>query len=47
MQVGTSVGAPSLGERVGVFTVTIGLTSGEKSSVSTVVAVTSVEEGDD
>ena len=39
MQVGTSVGAPSHGERVGVFAVAVGLTGGEKSSVSAVVAV--------
>ena len=41
MQVGTSVGAPSLGERVGVFAVAVGLTGGEKSPVSDVVDVVS------
>ena len=39
MQVGTSVGAPSHGERVGVFAVAVGLTGGEKLPVSAVVAV--------
>ena len=39
MQVGTSVGAPSHGERVGVFAVAVGLTVGEMSSVSAVAVV--------
>ena len=39
MQVGTSVGAPSHGERVGVFAVAVGLTGGEKSPVNAAVAV--------
>ena len=39
VQVGTSVGAPSLGERVGVFAIAGNLIVGEISSVSAVVAV--------
>ena len=39
MQVGTSVGAPSLGERFGTLAVAVGLTVGEFSSVSVVAVV--------
>ena len=38
MQVGTSVGAPSLGERFGTLAVAVGLTVGELSPVSARVA---------
>ena len=37
----TSVGEPSRGEHVGVFTVTVGLIGGEKSPVKAAVAVVS------
>ena len=39
MQVGTSVGAPSLGARFGTLTIAVGLTVGEFSSVSAVAVV--------
>ena len=39
MQVETSVGAPSLGERFGTLAVAVGLTIGEFSSVSAVAVM--------
>ena len=39
MQVGTSVDAPSFGERFGNLAVAVGLTVGELSSVSAVAVV--------
>ena len=39
MQVGTSIGAPSLGERFGTLAVAVGLTVDEFSSVSAVVTM--------
>ena len=43
MQVGTSVGAPSLGERFGTLAVAVGLTVGELASVSAVVVAVKAE----
>ena len=39
MQVGTSVGAPSLSERFGTLAVDVGLTVDEEASVSAVAVV--------
>ena len=47
MQSVTPVDAPCRGDHSGTFTIAVGLTSGEKSPVSAVVAVVSAEVGDD
>ena len=39
MQVGTSVGAPSLSERFGTLAIAVGLTIGEEALVSAVAVV--------